>query len=236
MTRADLIRQVALGSRILYRQGVLDAFGHVSARDPENSDWFLMSRSMAPGGVTGDDVFCHDRNGDILAEGAKPFLERFIHAAIYQARPDVAAIVHSHSPNTVPFTVVPQVPLRPLCHMCGFLADLAVPFDVADIAGGATDLLIRNEKLGQALARHLAGSAIVLMRGHGFTAVGESVPEAVFRAVYTDKGAALQQAALRLGEPQYLRPEEARACDATTRGQIDRAWALWVGETGERDR
>ena len=221
---------IAQASRILYGLGVVDAFGHVSRRCPTRPDRFWMSRSMAPGMVGPNDVLEHDLDGTpIDAPATRVFLERFIHAEIYRARPDVGAVAHSHAAAVVPFTVI-DAPVRPLAHTCGFLHGTTGAFDVAEHAGDGTDLLIRTADLGRALARHLGDCAIVLMRGHGFTAVGAALPEAVFRAVYTMLNCRLQLDALRLGEPRYLSEAEAAACETSTRGQADRAWDLWVVE------
>lgn len=227
--RGDVIRQLLQANRILCRHGVLDAFGHVSVRSPAHPDRFLMSRSMAPALVREGDIVEHDLDGRPVSEpGARVFLERFIHAAIYRRRAEVAAIVHSHCPAVIPFTVVPASGLRPICHLCGFLGGVAAPFDVAVRSGSASDLLIRNAELGHALAEHLADAEVVLMRGHGYTTVGEHIPQAVFRAVYTAVNAQVQLAASTLGAPVFLSTEEARACERTTSEQLDRAWDLWV--------
>ena len=224
---------VARASRILYGTAILDAFGHVSRRHPDRADRFLLPRSMAPGLVEPDDVLEHDLDGAPVADPeARVFLERFIHAELYRSRPDVMAVAHSHAPGVLPFTVVTE-PVRPLAHTCGFLRDVGEPFDVADERGDGSDLLIRDAALGRAFAAHVGGSAVALMRGHGFTAVGASLAEAVFRAVFTARNCEAQTAALALGRPRYLSDAEAVACEATTRGQADRAWDLWVREHGQ---
>jgi HCOMODA/2-hydroxy-3-carboxy-muconic semialdehyde decarboxylase len=140
------------------------------------------------------------------------------------------AVVHSHALAVLPFTVVSSVPLRPVCHVCGFLRSLKAPFDVAAVAGEGTDLLISSAALGRALADHLGEAKVALMRGHGFITVGGSIQEAVFNAVYTQVNARIQQEALRLGTPRYLTDSEAQACEATTLTQVGRAWDLWVKE------
>ncbi len=227
--------EVVQASRILFGTGVVDAFGHVSRRCPARPDRFWMSRSMAPGMVGPDDVLEHDLEGAAVdAPGTRVFLERFIHAEIYRVRSDVGAIAHSHAPAVIPFTAV-DAAVRPIAHTCGFLHGTGGAFDVAGHAGNGTDLLIRTAGLGRALARHLGDRAVVLMRGHGFTAVGAAVPEVVFRAVYTMLNCRLQLDALRLGEPRYLSAAEAAACEASTKGQVDRAWDLWVREFASPD-
>ncbi|HZV04970.1 MAG TPA: class II aldolase/adducin family protein [Gemmataceae bacterium] len=228
MTINDARREVVDASHILSAQGIVDAFGHVSRRHPERADRFLISRSLAPALVTPADVLELDLDGVPVSDpDARIFLERFIHGEIYRRRADVYAIVHSHAVSVLPFSVVPSVTVRPIYHMCGYLRSTPVPFDIADHAGPGSDLLIRNAKLGAALAAHLADAAVVLMRGHGFTAVGEGVPQATYRAIYAARNCEVQLAALKLGEPVYLNEKEARACDETTMGQIDRAWNLW---------
>jgi len=227
---AALRAELADASRILATLGVLDAFGHVSARSPGDSGRFLMSRSMAPALVTPTDVVEVDLDGTCPDDpAARLFLERFIHAEIYRRRADVTAIVHSHSPEVLPFTIVPTARVRPVCHICGFLDGTPAPFDLADHAGPGTDLLIRNTRLGAALADHLGEATVVLMRGHGFTAVGQGAPQATFRAAYTARNCQIDLSSRVLGQPVYLTEAEAAACERTTNGQIDRAWSLWRG-------
>ena len=228
MSVADVRREVVEASHILAGEGLLDAFGHVSARSPDRADRFFMSHSLAPALVADKDVLEHDLDGKVASDpDMHLFLERFIHAEIYRRRSDVQAIVHSHSPAVLPFAVVPSVPARPIIHMCGHMHDMPAPFDVADHAGPATDLLIRDAGLGAALAEHLGDATVVLMRGHGFTTIGRSVPLATYHAIYTAKNCAVQQAALALGEPVYLSAGEAVACDHSIGGEASRAWDLW---------
>ncbi len=227
-TVASAIREVVDANHILFDQGVVDGFGHVSRRHPVVADRFLLARSMAPALVTADDVLVFDLDG-VAVETDHPavYLERFIHSEIYRARPDVMAVVHSHSPAVVPFSVV-NTRLRPVCHMCGFLGAGTPVFEIRDVAGWASDLLIRDARLGAALAQSLGQGAAVLMRGHGSTVVGGSLRQAVFRAVYTEVGARLQAEAMRLGPVTYLTDEEAAATAATNDSQIDRSWSLWL--------
>jgi ribulose-5-phosphate 4-epimerase/fuculose-1-phosphate aldolase len=220
---------LALANHILYAQGVLDAFGHVSCRHPTQPDRFLLARNRAPALVRPADVLAFDLDGAAIgAPDARPYLERFIHAAIYRARPDVGGIVHSHSASVVAFTVSQRARLRPVCHMSGFLRQHTPLFEIRDHAGDASDLLVRNGALGEALARCMGASAVVLMRGHGCTVVGGSLREAVFRAVYTEKSARIQAQAESLGDVRFLNDAEAAAADAANLGQVDRAWDFWA--------
>lgn len=219
---------LALANRILFLQGVLDAFGHVSLRDPADPGRFLLARNLAPAQVSARDILAFDLEGDALEGRGEPvYLERFIHAGIYRARADVAAVVHSHSPAVVPFTVSRRARLRPVCHMSGFLGRGAPLFEIRDHAGPGSDLLVRDASLGAALAARLGGDAVVLMRGHGYTAVGTSLPQAVFRAVYAEKSACIQAQAQQLGEVTFLDEAEAASADAANAGQVTRAWDFW---------
>lgn len=222
-----LIQDLADANRILFDQGVLDAFGHVSVRHDQRPDRFLLARNMAPGQVRPEDILQFELDGTAVDAGdRRVYLERFIHGSIYRARPDVMAVVHSHSPSVVPFTVSRRQRLRPICHMSGFIGTGAPLFEIRDTAGDGTDLLIRDDKLGSALAVSLADANIVLMRGHGSTTVAPSLKLVVYRAVYAEVNARLQAQAIQLGDPEYLSPAEAQASLAVE-GQVDRPWNLW---------
>jgi ribulose-5-phosphate 4-epimerase/fuculose-1-phosphate aldolase len=222
-----LIDDLVAANRILFDQGVVDGFGHVSARHDRHPDRFLLARSMAPGLVTAADIMCFGRDGEALdGDDRAVYLERFIHSEIYRARPDVGAIVHSHSPSVIPFGIVRDAPLRPVFHMAAFLPPAAPVFEIRTVEP-ASDLLIRTPKLGAALAAALGGDAIVLMRGHGATAVGDTVRQAVFRAVYAETNARLQALAMQLGRVTYLSAAEAETAAASVGGQLARAWDLW---------
>ena len=224
---AAAVDDIVIGSRVLADFGVLDGFGHVSARDPKNPNHFLLARSLAPALVTADDIMGFDLDGNAVdARGRGLFLERFIHSEIYRARPDVMSVVHTHSPGVVPFSIS-QVPLRPVFHNAAFLAAGVPVWDIRKDFG-ETDMLVRNAAIGKALALTLADKPVVLMRGHGDVTVGPSVKMAVFRAYYTDVNARLQSQAVALGgEVNYLTPAEGAKADAVNFVIIDRIWGLW---------
>jgi HCOMODA/2-hydroxy-3-carboxy-muconic semialdehyde decarboxylase len=222
-----LIDDLVAASRILVDQGVLDGYGHVSMRHPGNPNRYLMARSLAPELVTAADIMEFDLDSNpVDARGRTLFLERFIHGEIYKARPDVNAVVHSHSPSVIPFGVT-GVPLRPIYHMSAFLYPGVPVFDIR--AGGEiTDMLVRNAVLGHALAVTLGDKPVALMRGHGSVTVGPSIPLTVFRSVYTELNAKLQMQAIGLGGTiTYLDPEEARKAEASNSGTVGRPWELW---------
>src|SRR5579862_1202194 len=121
-----VIDDLVIGNRILYVQDIVDSYGHISARDPRNPERFLMSRARAPGLVTAADIMEFDLDGEPVHDDDRPiYSERFIHSEMYRARPDVMAVVHSHSPTVIPFSVT-QVPLRPVATTASFLSP-AVP-------------------------------------------------------------------------------------------------------------
>lgn len=227
-----LLADLVMANRILFNRGVVDAFGHVSVRHDRFPDRFLMARNLAPAQVREDDVMAFALDGSPLGgDDRRPTLERFIHGSIYRARPDVGAVVHSHSPGVIPFGIVSGVPLRAVCHMSSFLGDGIPVFEIRDAAGPENDMLVRDERLGDALARTLGSSPAVLMRGHGSTAVGKDVREAVFRAVYTEVNARLQAEAMRLGGTlTFLSAQESHGATIANQGQVTRAWDLWSRE------
>ncbi|MGY2052682.1 class II aldolase/adducin family protein [Methylobacterium sp. JK268] len=234
---AALVEDLVAASRILADQGVVDGFGHVSVRHPGDPNRFLMSRSVAPALVTADDIMEFDLDGTAIdPRGRAVFLERFIHAEIYRARPDVQAVVHSHSPAVIPFGIAQQVPLRPTYHIAAFLAPGVPVFDIR-AAAGATDMLVRDPALGRALAATLGDRAVALMRGHGDVVVGPTLPMAVFRAVYTEVNARIQSQAMALGAPlTFLDAEEGGKAEKALDQIHLRAWDLWkrkVTEAGQ---
>jgi ribulose-5-phosphate 4-epimerase/fuculose-1-phosphate aldolase len=186
-----------------------------------------MSRAVAPALVTAADLMELDADSEPLpGDKRKGFIERYIHGEIYRSRPEVMAVVHSHSASVIPFGVT-RTRLRPVYHMGSFLWSGAPVFDIRKIRA-ENDLLIRDRPLGQALAGTLGACSCVLMRGHGMTVVGESVPEAVFRSIYTEMNARLQLQATALEGPiEFLSDEEGRRSTASNRGTLERPWELW---------
>lgn len=223
----SLTADLVVANRILFSEGVLDGFGHVSVRDARHPERFRLARSMAAGLVEARDIMEFDLDAaPVDARGRAVFLERFIHAEIYRARPDVHAVVHSHSPNLVPFGVTP-VKLQPLYHMTGFLGEGVPVFEIRRVAGRDTNLLITDGKLGKALAKTLGAKPAALMRGHGSVVVGLSVQQAVYRAIYMELNARLQSEAMRLGRVNYLTRGEAREGAAVNDRMLLRPWELW---------
>ncbi len=227
---AALIEDLVAASRILAAEGVLDGLGHVSIRHPGNAERYLMARSVAPALVTAADIMEYDLESvPVDPRGRAMFRERFIHGEVYKARPDVGAVIHSHSPTVIPFSIS-TVPLRPVFHTGSFLSPAVPVFEIRE-AGGMTDMIVGDGKLGRALAAALGKNAAVLMRGHGNVVVADSVQLATFRAVYTEVNARLHLQAIMLGGPlNFIAPEEAAKVNARTTSSADnvrRVWALW---------
>ena len=222
-----LLEDLVAASRILAAHEVLDAYGHVSARSDQQSERFVMSRAVAPALVTANDLMEFDSDSEALpGDKRKGFIERYIHGEIYRTRPEVMAVVHSHSPSVIPFGVT-RTKLRPIYHMGSFLWSGVPVWDIRKVRED-NDVLVRDRPLGKALAGALGGCNCVLMRGHGMTVVGDGVPEAVFRAIYTEMNARLQlQATLLEGPIEFLSEEEGKRSMASNRGTFERPWELW---------
>jgi ribulose-5-phosphate 4-epimerase/fuculose-1-phosphate aldolase len=225
---AAVIEDLVAANRILAGEGVLDAYGHVSIRHPGNPNRYLMSRSLAPVSVTAQDILEYDLDSTpVDPRGRTSVLERFIHGEVYKARPDVNAVIHSHSPTVVPFSVS-RVPLRPVLHAASFLW-VGVPVWEIREAGdpaGAT-MLVRNGVLGKSLAAKLGDKPVALMRGHGNVVAAPNVQTAVRYAIYTEVNARMQAIAIGLGGPiTYISPEEGAAMGRTP-ADAGRAWDLW---------
>ncbi len=224
------IEDLVAANRILAEHGVVDGYGHVSARSIHNPHHYLLAQAIAPETVTADDIMTFDPDSNPIDQpGHKLYLERFIHSEIYRARPDVHAVVHNHSPAVIPFSVT-SVPLRPVYHMSAFVGEGIPVFEIRETAGNATDLLIRDRPLGHALAQTLGGKPAALMRGHGAVVVGDSVALAVGRSIYLEMNAKLQLQAMTIagldGQVNYLEPGEVEAASAAI-GDYKRAWDMW---------
>ncbi len=223
------LRDVVIANRILAHEGVVDAYGHVSVRHPLDPTRYLLSRSRAPELVERGDIVEFDLEGKSVGGDTRaPYLERFIHGAIYEARPDVQAVVHAHAEAVLPFTIS-ATPLRPVVHMASFIGARIPVWDIRDNFGD-TNLLVVNTAQGRDLARGLGGERVALMRGHGFVAAGRSLPEAVRIGVYMPVNARVLLDALRLGEVKALsRGEiEAHASMKPDDPAMWRAWEYWA--------
>ncbi|HYX64606.1 MAG TPA: class II aldolase/adducin family protein [Burkholderiales bacterium] len=211
--------------RTLAEHGVIDAYGHVSMRSPENPQRYFIARSLAPEIVQAEDIMEYDLDSMPLDEhGRESVRERFIHGEVYKARPEVMAVVHNHSPSVIPFSVT-GVAMRPIYHMAAFVGDGVPNFEIRDFEKG-TDLLVKTPKLGRALAKTLGKQPASLMRGHGAVVVGENIARAVGRSIYLEQSARLQmQAMLLSSKVTYLDKAEVKA--SVPLQDYKRAWPMW---------
>lgn len=237
---SEAIAQLVVANRILAHEGVVDAYGHVSLRNPHDPSTFLIARSTAPELVTCDDILELDLQGAPTAPDGRPlYLERFIHAAVYAARPDINSVVHAHAEATLPYCVATNVPLRPVIHSGSFIGAKVPVWDIAD-AFDDTNLLVSNIEQGADLAVTLGDNTVVLMRGHGFTAAARSLIEAVRVAIYLPRNAQVQTTALLLGGSiKALSDGEIAARNSATYAAdsvaTQRAWQYWAHRCGCAD-
>jgi len=230
------IQDLMIANRILAKEDVVDAYGHVSVRHPDNSNHFLIARSVAPELVTADDIVELDLGGQpVRGETRTLYLERYIHAAIFEARPDVMAVVHAHAEDTLPFSITDGTRLRPVIHSGSFIGSEVPVWDIADKFGD-TNLLVTNMEQGRDLAKRLGGNNAALMRGHGFASAGRSLIEVVRMSVYLPRNASALLRAKQLGGAiRYLSQGE---IDARNRGyspystETWRAWEYWANKAG----
>jgi HCOMODA/2-hydroxy-3-carboxy-muconic semialdehyde decarboxylase len=228
MTKLERLKEeLVTANRILAREGVVDSFGHVSARHPDNPGRFLLSRARAPDCIEESDIMEFTLEGEpIDAGGRAPYLERFIHGGLYEARTDVFSVVHNHSPSVIPFGVTGRK-LMPLLHMCANIGHQVPIWDSRDKFGD-TALLVDSVAMGRDLARTMGAGRTVLMRGHGATILGTSIRQAVFISIYLELNAKLQMQAMAIGEIKFLSAGEVDKIIARTGPySINRAWENW---------
>jgi len=232
-----IIKDLVIANRILAKEDVVDAYGHVSIRNPENPKTFFISRSLAPELITKDDIVELDLSGEPVNKNEKRslYLERFIHAAILEARPDLNSVVHAHAEDTLPFGIAAAVKLRPVIHSGSFIGPNVPVWDIAD-KFGATNVLVTNMAQGRDLAKCLGKNNVALMRGHGFASAARSLIEVVRMSVYLPRNArALMRAKMLGGKIKYLSKGE---IDARNKGyspystETWRAWEYWANKAG----
>ena len=232
MKPTQALDELVTANRILAREGVVDSFGHVSIRHPERPDLYLLSRARAPECIDVEDLMEFTFDGTpIDPAGRKPYAERFIHGAVYDARPDVRAIVHHHSPAVIPFSVT-EAQLSPVMHMCAGIGTRIPTWD-SRASFGDTNLLVTNVAMASELAAALGDRPVILMRGHGCVVAGMSLREVVFNSIYLQLNADVQMKAGTLGDITFLSEGEVAAV-LRTRGSFtfERAWEFWCRRAG----
>ena len=228
---------LVIANRILSHENVVDAYGHVSVRHPHDPKRYLLARSLSPEMVQQADVMEFELDGTpVGGDRRQPYLERFIHGAVYEARPEVIAVVHAHAEDVLPFGIT-DAPLRPVIHSGSFMGPEVPVWDIRDKFGD-TNLLVTNMPQGRDLAGRLGGNNVALMRGHGFVAAARSLIEVVRMSVYVPRNARVQMAAMRLGAVKPLSRGEIDARNAGYKPHSPetwRAWEYWATRAGCRE-
>ena len=233
---AATLRELVIANRILAHEGVVDAFGHVSVRHPEEPGHYLIARSLGPELVTEDDLQRFTHTGEQVAGNEQPpYHERAIHGAIYEARPEVMAVCHHHSPSVIPFGVT-GVALRPIFHMAALIGTDIPTWDIAE-AFGDTDMLVRTVEQGRSLARTLGQRRAALMRGHGAVVAGRTLRQLMMTCVYMEQNARMLSQALALGQVRYLSAGEVERASTTLLAAVpsSRAWETWASRIRIQD-
>ena len=219
---ADLV----IANRILAHEGIVDAYGHVSVRHPRDPKRYLLARSLSPEMVQQADIMEFDLDGTPASgDSRQPYLERFIHGAVYESRPEVLAVVHAHAEDVLPFGIT-DAPLRPVIHSGSFMGPEVPVWDIRDKFGD-TKLLVTTMPQGRDLAGRLAHNNVALMRGHGFVAAARSLIEVVRMSVYVPRNARVQFAAMQLGEVKPLSRGEIDARNAGYKPRSPETWRAW---------
>jgi ribulose-5-phosphate 4-epimerase/fuculose-1-phosphate aldolase len=235
MASTQALDELVTANRILAREGVVDSFGHVSIRHPDRPDRYILSRARAPECIEAGDLmeFALDNSpvDPAVAAERKPYAERFIHGAVYTARPQVRAVVHHHSPSVIPFSVT-AAPLAPVMHMCAGIGHRIPTWD-SRTRFGDTNLLVTTAEMAADLAAALGDRPVMLMRGHGCVVAGASLREVVFNSIYLQLNADLQMKALALGAVTFLSEGEIAAVLRTRSSfTFERAWESWCHRAG----
>jgi len=223
-----------LASRILNDRGVLDAYGHVSIRHPMKPDHYLLSRSLSPEFVTRSDIIEFKLDGTPVNDTRPAYLERFIHGAIYEARPEINAVIHSHAEDVLPFSISKTTKMCCVAHVASDMGAHVPVWDIAEKFGDETNLLVINMAQGRDMARALGKNAVVLMRGHGFSAASDGLLKLVRMSVYLPRNARILLAAMRLGEFKALSEGEIRTRNQFRAGspEMQRGWEFWARRAG----
>ena len=231
-TRA--VKDLVIANRILANLDIVDAFGDISVRDTSNPARFLLARSRSPSAVVLDDILAFSLDGTRVDGKAQTLpTERFIHAAIYEARPDVKAVLHASPEDILPFGIT-RTPLRPVIASVGDMG-LHVPvWDIADQFGNRTNLQVTTLEQGRDLARCLGSHRVVLLRGEGFVVTGRTLNDVVRISIYIPRNGRTITAAVPFGPSIGLAAGEvdARLALDPESNAMRRGWEYWARQAG----
>jgi ribulose-5-phosphate 4-epimerase/fuculose-1-phosphate aldolase len=229
---AELKRLVA-ANRILAHEEVVDAFGHVSIRDPENPKRYIMARSRSPELVEFGDLIRFEQDGRSLDPANRtPYGERMIHGAVYETRSDVNAVIHNHAYSLLPFSITGRS-IEPVVHVASVIGAKIPLWDIRTKFND-TDMLVRTMDQGRDLAATLGPNTCALMRGHGAVVATATLKQAVIAAIYLKVNAEIQLQAMGIGTPQGLSPAEVKLSSETQFSSLalDRAWEYFCARAG----
>jgi len=227
------IGDLVIANRILAKEDVVDAYGHVSIRHPSKPDHYLLSRSRSPEFVTREDIIEFKLDGTPVGDTRPAYLERYIHGAIYEARPEINAVIHSHAEDVLPFSIS-KTPMCCVAHVASDMGSHVPVCDIADKFGDATNLLVINMEQGRDMAKKLGKNSVVLMRGHGFSAAADGLLKLVRMSVYLPRNARILLASMRMGEFKAMSENEIKTRNNFRAGspEMQRGWEFWAKRAG----
>lgn len=223
--RETAIEELVVATKILVNEGIMDVFGHISVRDPEDPTKFLLPQKLAPNCITEADIQVLSLDGE-TTDNRPSYLERYIHSEVYKARPDVMCVLHTHSPAVLPYSFI-DLPLRPVTHMGAFLGHSVPVYEIRDKQGDDTDLFGGSPEVCAEIAEALGDAPVVIMARHGVVNVGSSIRETVFRAFYLEQEAAAHTLGRQIGNIKYLTAGEIESAGKLVGAQINRGWDHW---------
>jgi ribulose-5-phosphate 4-epimerase/fuculose-1-phosphate aldolase len=230
----EAISELVIANRVIAHLKLVDSFGHITIRNPENPQRFFMSRSRAPSLVAREDILEFNLDSSpIDLRGFSPYKERFIHGALYRARPDVVSVCHNHAHELLPLAVT-KTAMRPALHSASVIGREVPVWDIRDEFGD-TDLLVTSNDMGDSLARAVGKGKAALMRGHGSVIAGKSLRDAVFTTFYLRLNAEIMIKAMSMGkEITYLSPGEVDLSGELHSQPLSqgRAWEEWCLQAG----
>jgi len=234
LNASEAISELAIANRVIAYLKLVDSFGHITIRNPENPQRFFMSRSRAPGLVTREDILEFNLDGSpVDLRGFNPYKERFIHGALFRARPDVMSVCHNHAHELLPLAIT-KTSMRPALHSASVIGHNVPVWDIRD-EFGETDLLVTSNEMGDALARAVGQGKAALMRGHGSVIAGKTLRDAVFTTFYLRLNAEVLIKAMSTGkEITYLSPGEVDKSGELHSQPLSqgRAWEDWCLQAG----
>ena len=228
------IKDLVIANRILANLGIVDAFGDISVRHPSDHGRFFLAGPVSPAFVEVPDIIEFGRDGDPAANSERELpRERFIHAAVYEARSDVKAVLHAAPEDMLPFGIT-QTPLRSVIASVGDIGQRVPVWDIAKRSGNATDLAVSDLEQGRDLARTLGKARVALLRGAGFIVTGRTLNDLVRLSAYIPRNGRAIMEATPLGRIKSISAGEtaARLAIDPESNAMRRGWEYWARQAG----